>query len=549
MDNAVASKGNGKSGPYDIVIVGAGITGLYALHQLRNSGYNVIAVEAGSEVGGTWYWNRYPGLRVDIESIEYSYSFSEELQQEWSWPYRYSYQSDLLKYLKHVADRFDLRRSIQLDTRIVSTCFDESENQWVLTAENGERFITRFCVMATGILSAPNLPNFPGLDSFEGKQYHTGQWPEHDVDFSGERVAVIGTGSTGVQVIPMVAKQAGHLTVFQRTARFVVPSRNCPMPAEYENRVKSNYKQWRQRAEESPTGFIAVNYEPTDWVTDMALDTSPEERTALYEDRWKSGGLAHYNVYPDIYYNLEANETLSEFLREKIRARIKNPELHDKLVPHSFPVLTNRLCTDDGYYEVFEQDNVELVDLAGDTLEITPKGISAKGVEHEFDSIVFATGYEGFIGAMKRMGIVGKNGRKLTDHWAGDCMTSLGLMVNGFPNLFMINGPGAPTLLRMPQLMAKDQTKWVSEWINYMRDHGKTRLEPTEGLEADWLQQCNDTLAQTLFPLTKSWQLGANIDGKPRDGMVFYGTIPQYKEICDNVVASGFAGFELRGPE
>ncbi len=528
---------------HEVIIVGAGITGLYALHEFRNAGHDVMVVEAGSEVGGTWYWNRYPGLRVDIESVDYSYGFSEPLQQEWRWPYRYSYRSDLLEYLKHVADKFDLRRSIRFDTRIVATVFDDDKNSWTLTSESGETFTARFVVMATGILSAPNTPGFPGLERYRGKQYHTARWPETEVDFSGERVAVIGTGSTGVQVIPEIAKQAAHLTVYQRTARFVIPSRNCPMPSSYEQRVKSDYRGWRQRQKESPTGFIAVNFEAAEWVTELALETPPEERAALYENRWRSGGLALYNVYPDIYTNVEANGTLAEFLRDKIRERIKDPKLHDKLVPHGFPVLTNRLCTDDGYYEVFEKDCVDLVDLGDSRIEMTEKGIYANGEERQFDSIVFATGYEAYIGAMKRMGIVGRDGRQLTDHWAEAVPTSLGLMVHGFPNMFMLNGPGAPTVLRLPFLMAEDQTRWVEQWIRTMHERGRSRLEPTAEFEETWLRLCEDTLMQTLFPMTKSWQLGANISGEIRHGLAYYGTVADYQARCENVLASDFEGF------
>lgn len=535
-----------RAADHDVIIVGAGFAGLYALHRLRGQGLDAIILEAGGGVGGTWYWNRYPGARVDIDSMEYSYSFSEELQQEWEWSERYAGQAELLRYLNHVADRFDLRRSIQFNSRVASAQFDGESDRWLFRTVDGARLTAQYCVMATGFLSAPNQPKFPGQDSFEGKQYHTAYWPEEGVDFTGQRVGIIGTGSSAIQSIPLIAQQARHLTVFQRTPAYAVPLRNCPMPKEYEQRVKSNYAEWRRmEREESFTGIVSCNFQPVPQVQQLAMDVSAEERQALYDDRWKSGGLALYNVYPDVFANPEANETLAEYMRAKIRERVTDPAIAELLSPTDYPVLMKRLCADTNYYETYNRDNVTLVDVRGAEIEITPTGVQVRGAEHALDSIIFATGFDALTGALTRIDLRGLDGRSLNDHWSDGARTALGLMVAGFPNLFMLNGPGSPCPLFQPILLAEEQSNWVGDWITHMEREGHTRIDATTDAEDQWVDRCTEVINSTLFPRAASWYMGANIPGKPRKGLVDFGGIGYYRQRCSELLPGGFPGFTL----
>lgn len=529
-----------------VLIVGAGFAGLYALHHLRRIGLEAVIVEAGSDVGGTWYWNRYPGARVDIESLEYSYSFDEALQQEWEWTERYASQAELLRYLNHVADRFDLRRSILFDTRVKAASFDETADRWVLETDDGRTLSARACVMATGFLSAPNQPDFSGLEQFKGDCYHTASWPDQGVDFRGKRVCVVGTGSSAIQSIPLIAEQASHLTVFQRTPAFAVPLRNCPMPSDYQERVKREYPEWRRRErEDSGGGWIAVNFAPAERVTKSALEVTPEERTALYEDRWKSGGLAFYNVYPDVFTSLEANATLADFLREKIRQRVDDPAIADLLVPQGYPVLGKRLCADNGYYETYNRDNVTLVDIRKTTIEFTENGVKANGKDHECDSVVFATGFDALTGALTRIDIRGRNGTLLKDRWREGARTALGLMTVGFPNLFFLNGPGSPCPLFQPVLLCEEQVDWIGDWLLHMNASGSTHIEPEQILEDAWVAHCTEVLNATIFPHAASWYVGSNIPGKTPIGLAYFGGIVNYRERCAAVMPSEFQGFRL----
>ena len=534
----------------DVVIIGAGFAGLYALHHLRGLGYDARIVEAGGGVGGTWYWNRYPGARVDIESVEYSYSFSDELQQEWNWTERYAARDELLRYLNHVADRFDLRRSIDFGTRVESAIFDEDAVLWTLHASGGRTIQARHCIMATGFLSAPNQPNFAGLDSFNGKVYHTAYWPEEGVDFSGQRVGVIGTGSSAIQCIPIIAQQAAKLTVFQRTPAYAVPLRNCPMPEEYLRSVKANYADWRHRErEKSFGGWVAVNFKPIDQVFDLAMNATAEERTAAYEERWASGGLAFYNSYPDIFVKLEANATLAEFLRSKIRERVQDPETAELLSPRDYPALTKRLCADSGYYETFNRDNVSLVSLKANPIkEITRTGVQAGDTEYEFDSIVLATGFDALTGAMMRINVRGRGGVTLQDHWRDGARTAFGLMVAGFPNMFMLSGPGSPCPLFQPILLSEDQVRWIGDCLQYLDRTGHNQIEATQAQEDSWVQGCTDAVNATLFPLAKSWYMGSNVPGKPPIGLAYFGGIQNYWAICNQLAADDYRGFALSIP-
>jgi cyclohexanone monooxygenase len=529
-----------------VVIVGAGFAGLYALHHLRRLGFDAVIVEAGSDVGGTWYWNRYPGARVDIESLEYSYSFDEQLQQEWEWSERYASRAELLRYLNHVVDRFDLRRSILFDTRVKAASFDETADRWVLETVDGRTLSARACVMATGFLSAPNQPDFPGLDSFSGNRYHTAFWPEEGVDFSGKRVGVVGTGSSAIQSIPLIAEQAKHLTVFQRTPAFSVPLRNCAMPTDYQEMVKRDYAEWRRRErEDSGGGWIAVNFEAAERVTKSALEVSPAERAALYEDRWQSGGLAFYNVYPDVFTSLEANATLADFLREKIRQRIDDPAVAELLVPQGYPALGKRLCADSGYYETYNRSNVTLVDIRQTPIEFTANGVKADGREHVFDSVVFATGFDALTGALTRIDIRGRDGVALKDRWRDGARTALGLMTAGFPNLFFLNGPGSPCPLFQPVLLCEEQVDWIGDWLLHMNVNGLTRIEPEQDLEDAWVAHCTEVLNATIFPHAASWYVGSNIPGKTPIGLAYFGGIVNYRDRCAAVLRSGFEGFRL----
>jgi len=531
---------------HDVIVVGAGFAGLYALHRLRGQGLKVILLEAGDGVGGTWYWNRYPGARVDIESVDYSYSFSPELDQEWEWSERYASQPELLRYLNHVADRFDLRRSILFGSRVASAHFDDATDTWLLETVAGVRFRARYCVMATGFLSAPNKPDFPGQDSFEGNTYHTAYWPHEGVDFTGQRVGIIGTGSSAVQSIPIIAKQAGHLTVFQRTPPYAIPMRNCPMPKDYEARVKAMYPEWRRMQREISTGgMLTCNFEATPRVTKLAMESTPEERKALYDNRWESGGLGFYLIYPDIFWDKEANETLAEYIRDKIRARVDDPETAELLVPKDYPILAKRLCADIGYYETYNRDNVSLVDVRGHGIEITPKGVRVRGVEHEFDSLIFATGFDALTGALTRIDLRGTNGRTLQEHWAEGARTAYGFMIAGFPNMFILDGPGSPCPLYLPILLAEDQANWAGEWIAHMQKEGLTRVDALEKTEDEWVGYCTDFINASLFPQAASWYMGANIPGKRRTGLCDFGPYEVYERNIASQLPNGFPGFVL----
>lgn len=546
FDDVMNGRGS-KQSPLDALIVGAGMAGLYALYHMRERGHSAVIWEAGDGVGGTWHWNRYPGARVDIESVEYCYSFSEELQQEWEWTERYAAQPELLRYFNHVADRFDLRPSIALETRVKSAVYDEASNLWEITSDKGDVAYARFCIMATGFLSAPNQPKFTGMDDFSGEQYHTAYWPREGVDFSGKRVAVIGTGSSGIQCIPIIAQQAQHLTVFQRTAPYSVPLRNCPMPTEYLRDVRADYAEWRRRErEKSFGGWIAVNFKYADLVTQSAFDVSEEERLALYEDRWKSGGLAMYNIYPDTVADLKANETISSFLQDKIRARVNDPKLAELLTPKGFPALTKRLCADTNYYETYNRDDVSLVDISQDAIDrISEKGVVVAGTEYEVDVIVYATGFDALSGALMRFDIRGRDGVQLKDHWSGGARTALGLMAAGFPNMFLLDGPGSPCPLFQPILLSEDQVRWVGDCISYLDSKGTRTIEPTREFEDSWLEECGTALNATLFPLANSWYVGANIEGKKPIGLAYFGGIQNYWAHCRDAASQGYAGFAL----
>jgi cyclohexanone monooxygenase len=524
----------------DAVVVGAGFAGLYILYRLRGLGLSARVFEAGDGIGGTWYWNRYPGARCDVESMDYSYSFSDELQREWRWTERYASQPEILKYINHVADRFDLRRDIQPSTRVTEAVFDEAAGRWNIRTDRGDEVSARFCVMATGCLSAPQAPPFPGLDRFEGKWYQTGNWPHEGVDFSGQRVAVIGTGSSAIQSIPLIAQQAAQLFVFQRTPNFSIPAHNAPLDPEYEQEVKSNYAEFRQRARESRIGFVVpLNDRP-------ALSISDEERRQEYEARWRRGGLGFGFSFTDLLVDERANETAAEFFRDKIRATVRDPKVAEILAPRDYPLGTKRMCVDTSYYDTFNRDNVTLVNLRETPIEaITPRGLRTRDAEYAVDAIVFAIGFDAMTGALLNIDIRGRRGERLREKWAAGPRTYLGLAIAGFPNLFTITGPGSPSVLSNMIVSIEQHVDWIADCIAHLRDHGHASIEATPEAEETWVAHVNEVGHATLYPRANSWYMGANIPGKPRLFMPYIGGVGTYRQKCTDVAARGYEGFSI----
>jgi cation diffusion facilitator CzcD-associated flavoprotein CzcO len=530
------------TGAFDVVIVGAGFAGLYMLHRLRELGFSARVYEAGSDVGGTWYWNRYPGARCDVESLEYSYSFSEELRKEWQWTERYAAQPEILRYLNHVADRFDLRRDIQFDTNVTSATFDESMNHWTIETDRGTRVAAQFCVMATGCLSAAKVPDYKGLDTFQGKWYHTGRWPHEGVDFTGQKVAVIGTGSSGIQSIPVIARQASHVYVFQRTPNFSLPAQNCPLPPEVIEDWSENGPKYRELAKTTPFGFLVQAGGPKQ----SALEVPQETRDRLYEDAWRAGGFGMLAAFSDLVVNRESNDTAAEFVRNKIREIVHDPAVADKLAPKDHPIATKRPCVDTGYFETYNRDNVTLIDArATPVLEITATGPRTTDGQFAVDSIVFATGFDAITGALNNIQIRGRNGTCLKDKWAAGPRAYLGLMMAGFPNLFTITGPGSPSVLSNMAISIEQHVDWIADCIAYLQNHYIATIEPTSEAENNWVDHVNEVANQTLYPLANSWYVGANIPGKPRVFMPYIGGFPAYCEKCNEVAEKGYDGFTL----
>ena len=524
----------------DVLIVGAGFAGLYMLWKVRQMGLTVRVVEAASGVGGTWYLNRYPGARVDIESMEYSFGFSEELQQEWRWAERYAPQPELLRYANHVADRFALRDGIQLNTRITGARFDEAMRRWIVRASTGETWSARFLVMASGGLSSPNTPAFNGLDAFAGPVYHTARWPHEPVDFTGQNVGIIGTGSSGVQAIPLIARQASKLTVFQRTAAYAVPAHNTPLDPAYEARIKADYAGFRARNRQQLTAFGSEK--PASQKS--ALAVSDEEREATFEERWQIGGFSLLGAFGDIVIDARANALAAEFVRGKIRATVRDPETARLLSP-THPIGCKRMCVDTGYYETFNRPNVRLVDVSQHPIdEITPAGLKTNGHEFEFDALVLATGFDAMTGTLMRMDLRGRDGLTIQQKWRAGPLNYLGLTIAGFPNLFNITGPGSPAAFTNVIVSIEHHVDWIADCIGYLDAHGRATIEATEEAEAAWIAHVNAVAQSTLFLTCNSWYLGANIPGKPRIFMPLFG-FPPYVAKCEEVARNGYEGFAL----
>jgi cation diffusion facilitator CzcD-associated flavoprotein CzcO len=522
----------------DAVIVGAGFSGLYMLHKLRGLGLRARVFEAGSGVGGTWFWNRYPGARCDVESMEYSFKFDEKLQQEWVWSERYSEQPEILRYLNHVADRFDLRRDIAFETRVSKAHFDEPSGRWNVETDRGDRVSAQYCIMATGCLSSTNTPKFPGLDSFKGRVFHTGKWPHEPVDFTGRRVGIVGTGSSAIQTIPIVAKQARHLYVFQRTPNFSVPAQNGPLDPEVQAQIKARYGELRRLGSQMPFGFDVQYNEKS------ALEATPEERNEEFERRWQHGGLPFLGCYSDLLYDKAANELAADFIRAKIREIVKDPDVAALLTPDSV-VGCKRLCSDTGYFETFNRDNVTLVDVRSKPIEqILPTGLRTAKQSYEFDDLILATGFDAMTGTLVRIDIRGVGGATLAERWAEGPRTYLGLTTVGFPNLFMMTGPGSPSVLSNMVVSIEQHAEWIAECVANLRARGLSRIEATQAAQDAWVAHVNEVADSTLYPQCNSWYLGSNVPGKPRVFMPYLG-FPAYVEKCKEVVSRGYEGFRL----
>jgi cyclohexanone monooxygenase len=526
---------------YDVVVVGAGFAGMYMLHRLRGLGFSARVYEQGGGVGGTWYWNRYPGARCDVESMQYSYSFSEELQQEWDWSERYAPQPEILNYANHVADRFDLRRDIQFDTRVERAAFDARAKCWSVTTSDGKTVEAQFIVLATGCLSNARKPDIKGLESFKGPVYHTGSWPHEDVDFTGLRVGLIGTGSSGIQSTPVIAEQARHLTVFQRTANFSIPARNAALTDEERNNVRKTYPEIRRFARE-----IARNGIFAEQPDRGALDDSDETRNGKYSARWERGGLTFMYVYNNLGLERSANDTAANFVRGKIAEIVKDPETAKLLQPNSHPIGTKRICIDTDYFATFNRPNVSLVDIKTNPIEeITASAVRVAGKDHEVDALVMATGFDAMTGSVAKIDISGPGGRTLNEKWAEGPKTYLGLMSAGFPNLFIITGPGSPSVLSNMIVSIEQHVDWIADCLVHMRRQGVATMEASGEAEDKWVAHVNEVAHGTLYPQANSWYMGANIPGKPRIFMPYIGGVGVYRRICNEVAAKGYEGFVM----
>jgi cyclohexanone monooxygenase len=524
----------------DVLVVGAGFAGLYALHRLRGLGFKTLVVEAGDGVGGTWFWNRYPGARCDVESFDYSYSFSEELQQEWTWSERYAAQPEILAYLNHVADRFDLRRDIRLETRVVAASFDDVSNTWRVTTAGGEVLTSTFCVMATGCLSAARMPDFPGLAEFQGEWYRTSDWPREAISFEGKRVAVVGTGSSGVQVIPVVAETAEHLYVFQRSANYSVPARNRPVTSAEDAELKLDYAEHRRLARTTPSAMLRFPNPRS------ATEVTQNEREAEFEARWERGGPGFVAAFADLLRNPEANELAAEFVRGKIARIVKDPVVARELMPNDHPLGTKRLCADTRYYQTYNRDNVTLVNVRRAPITgLTPTGIRTVDAEYDVDMVIFAIGFDAMTGAMLRIDVTGAAGVKLADHWADGARTFLGLAVSGFPNMFLVATVGSPSVFVNMPTAVEQHIDWIADLLVRMRERGEVRVTAVPEAEDSWVAQVNQEAAETLYPLASSWYLGANVEGKPRVFLPYVGGYVRYDEQCRTVADGGYTGFVI----
>jgi cation diffusion facilitator CzcD-associated flavoprotein CzcO len=526
----------------DAVVIGAGFAGLYMLHRLRDYlGMSAIALEASDGVGGTWHLNRYPGARCDTESYVYCYSFSSELYQEWIWSGKYPAQDEIQRYLDHVADRLDLRRDIRLNTRVSAATFSDADQLWHVATENGPDVTARFLITGVGLLaSAPFRPELPGLDRFRGEWYHTGEWPDHEVDLAGKRVGVIGTGSTGVQTIPVIAEIAEQLVVFQRTPQFAVPAQHHNVDAAALRRIKENADELWERAKWSVGGW------PCDIIWRSAVEDSPEERRASFESLWETGGLQFVvGSYKDLLTDRRANDFAAEFIRAKIRERVHDPLVREMLLPCDHPFGAKRPIVETEYYETFNRENVTLVDIHSfPIVEVTPDAIRTEAGEYGLDVIIFATGFDAVTGPLLKLNISGRDGVRLAEEWANGPSSYLGLGVPGFPNTFMITGPGS-TFGNMP-VVIEHHVEWIADLIDHMMRSGHDLVEASPAAAARWTRQMAKVAERSVIALADSWSTGSNIPGKPRTILFYLGSYATYRKHCDEVAASGYTGFEFK---
>jgi len=539
--NALQAK---SAAPLDVIVVGAGFAGLYMSYRMRQAGLSAIVLEAGSDVGGTWYWNCYPGARCDVPSLEYSYSFSEELEQEWTWRERFATQPEILAYIRHVCDKFDLRRNIRFDTRVVSANFDDTEALWTLRTQADEAWRARFCVMATGCISEARIPDIAGVESFKGAIYHTGHWPQDGVEFAGKRVALIGTGSSGVQAIPCIAREAAHLTVFQRTPCYSVPARNAPLAPELVAEWKENCATKRAAARVSRVGVLH------DYGTVPALETPADVRQKEFERRWIKGGTNFAYAYTDLGRNEQANECAASFVRAKIAEIVRDPETARKLTPVDYPIGAKRICVDTDYWETFNRSNVTLVDLRAEPIQsIGERSVNTQNGAYPADMLIMATGYDAITGALLAIDITTRAGASLRQAWAAGPRAYLGLAVAGFPNLFTITGPGSPSVISNVVLSIEQHVDWLAECLTSLGRQGVRQIEAADDAQERWVAHVQDVASGTLFSKANSWYLGANVPGKPRVFMPYVGGVGVYGNTCREVAEAGYRGFMLDGVE
>ena len=525
---------------FDVVVVGAGFAGMYMLYRLRQDGFKAIVFERAEGVGGTWYWNRYPGARCDVESLEYSYSFSAELQQEWEWSERYSGQPEILRYANHVADRFNLRADIEFSTSVERALYIVEECVWHISTDCGETVEAKYLVMATGCLSSTNLPQIEGIEEFEGEKYHTGRWPHDPVNLTGKKVGVIGTGSSAIQAIPHLAEAARELVVFQRTPNFSIPARNKPADRDEVMRVKSNYERFRAVNRMSPAAIRGTM--PGRDISALAV-TEAEREQELFR-RWAHGGFAFMGAFNDLGLNAESNELAAEFVRDRIKEVVDDPDVAEVLSPSNV-IGCKRLCLDSGYFETYNLPHVELVDINQDPIQcLNEGGVKTESRQFDFDVVVFATGFDAMTGTLLRVDIRGLNGLTLQDKWLEGPKTYLGLTTSQFPNLFMISGPGSPSVLTNMIVSIEQHVDWIADCLIYMRSNDRQCIHAEQAAEEEWVSYVNAIADMTLYPTCNSWYLGANIPGKPRVFMPHVG-FPNYVQRCDEVVANGYQGFQL----
>ena len=524
----------------DVLVIGAGFAGLRALHGCREMGLSTSVVEAGDGIGGVWYYNQYPGARCDVESFDYSYRFSPELEQEWRWSERYATQPEILKYINHVADRFDLRRDVYLNTRVVRAEYDAGAMRWIVDCEDGRQWNAGRLILAMGQLSAPKQTTYPGQETFAGRIINSAQWPKDKIDFTGKRVAIIGTGSSGVQMTPVIARQAAQLTVFQRTANYSIPAANAPVSDAEDRMVKTDYRARREAARNSPSG---LGFVPD---SRSAIDVSAEEREAAYSAAWNRLGFGFALTFRDILLNQQSNDTASDFIRRRIAEQVEDPVIRDLLTPGDFPFGTRRPSVDSGYFATFNRPNVKLVDISKAPISaFTPDGIQTRDAEYPFDIIIYATGFDAFTGSLLKPDIIGRDGVQLRDKWSAGPISFLGLAVQSFPNMFIIVGPGSPSLLSNVLLSSEEQIDWLTALFEHCRQNAIAEVEASAEAEQDWVEHVNARAQETLYVKTPSYYMGAEMPGKPQVFMPYSGGVRGYRRILEKTAASGYKGFTL----